>query len=271
MDKYAFRVALASLAVSAAVRTIAQTPAPAQPAPAVWDLEFQDSRCTITTGDKRTIGLAVWMTPGQPEGELYLIGSPKMLPRNIGKKLTVVLEPRGGTFRADVYHRSDRDPTILSLTPLPDTFPAAFAKAQEVRLIGGATPLSIPVPAADKAMAALQGCIDDALREWGIDPKAFAELRKPPTIMDDNLILAGDDYPRDAFDNNVTGTVVMRLHVDATGRVQDCAVVVSSGSKLLDNPTCILMLKKGRFDPAIGADGKPTAAPRVFRAEWTIQ
>lgn len=270
MKKYACAVALGLCTMATALQGAAQTQAPAEAPTQVWDLEVEDSHCTITTGDKNTPGLAVWMIPGQPDPELYLINAPNVVhvsPFN-SPKLTVVLEPNGETFQAHAYAGPKQN--MLGLGGLPYNFPAAFAHAEQVRVVGGAKPVSVTVRGTDKAMAAIQQCIDEALPGWGIDPKLLAGLRKPVTTIDDHPVVTGDDYPREALDKNIQGSVVIRLHVDSKGLVQDCAVMVSSGSKLLDNPTCILALAKGKFDPAIGADGKPTDAPRIMRVEWSI-
>ena len=270
MKKFASRVAFGCLCFSGAGQTIAQTQAAPQLPQQVWDLEVQDSHCTITTDGENTSGLAVWMVPGQPEPEVYLINAPDVVrvsPFN-SPNLSVVLEPGGETFQAHAFAGPKQN--MLALGGLPYTFPAAFAHAEQVRVVGGAKPVSVIVRGADKAMAAIQQCIDEALPGWGIDPKLLAGLRKPVTTIDDHPMVTGDDYPREALDKNVQGSVVIRLHVGAKGLVQDCAVMVSSGSKLLDNPTCILALAKGKFDPAIGPDGKPTDAPRIMRVEWSI-
>jgi TonB family protein len=119
-------------------------------------------------------------------------------------------------------------------------------------------------------MAALQQCIDTKLAEWGVDPKAFAALSPPPTDIEGYSWLSYKDYPTDALDANRSGNVVARLNVDVTGKVTGCAVVVSSGWGSLDKVTCKKALEKGRFNPAIGADGHPTAAVRVENAIFKV-
>jgi len=68
------------------------------------------------------------------------------------------------------------------------------------------------------------------------------------------------DFPKDALADKRAGTTVMRLTTDAAGRVRDCAVVQSSGVKTLDDISCHKALTRARYKPAIGADGRPTAA-----------
>lgn len=266
----AFRWTLLVGALSTAGRGMAEVPMPVKGPPTVWDLEWQDSFCTITTGDKRTLGLSFWMTPGDPSPEIYLIGSPSLLPHDVGDKVTLTLSPGGLSRRADAGAFPSTDPVILRLYRLGYKFPAAFSNSDEVEFDLAGKSLAISVHGADKAMAALQGCVDDALSKWGVDAKAFAALRKPPSDIDGYDLLTANDYPQLAIDRNETGRVVARLHVDATGRVQDCTVVVSSRSTTLDSTTCRLALKRGKFDPAIGPDGKPVAAPRIISVKYAL-
>jgi TonB family protein len=275
------RLSIGLLIFSTAAEASAQAGPSAQPSsepPTVWQLAWQDSHCSISTGDPKSLGLALWMTPGDPDPQLYIIGSSKVVPV-IGspgpapgnpKSVTVVLAPTGETFQADVDQMSTGNPTVLKLRRLRHKFPSAFSKASEVRLVTAPAPISIPIHGAAKAMAALQECIGQKLTEWGVDAKAFGALRKPPTDIEGYDWLTYQDYPISALDENAMGAVIVRLNVDATGKVSDCAVVLKSGSSALDKVTCDRALKKGKFDPAIGPDGQPTAASRVIRVDFKI-
>lgn len=259
---------------------LATAPASSEP-PTVWDLEWQDSHCTISTGDTKSIGLSLWVTPGDPDPQLYVFGSSKILPRELAgppqmplrkpRTVTVALAPTGESFQAEVDAVSESSrQRVVKLRKLRHKFPPAFAKASEIRLVTAQGPIPIPIHGAAKAMDALQGCIDQKLTDWGLDAKAFAGLRKPPTDIEGYQWVTYQDYPSSALDQNAMGAVIARLNVDATGKVSDCAVVVKSGSAALDKVTCDRALMKGRFDPAIGPDGQPTAASRVVRVEFKI-
>ena len=102
MKNFASRVALGSLAMSAAVQSIAQTQTTPLPPPAVWDLEFQDSQCTITTVNKDVPGISVRVIPGQPETELYILHPPRPVSPGKDRKLTLILEPGEATLQANL-------------------------------------------------------------------------------------------------------------------------------------------------------------------------
>ena len=252
-------IAAAAFASSA----YAQAPAQTAPPPQVWEADWVSPHCTISTGDQQQAALALWMLPGDPDPELYFVGSPGILP-NGSSALTVTLLPGGRTFEPRVESGlSNAGRRVLKLIRLRDEFPAAFAASSEIRLAGGGKTVTLPITGADKAMAAVRQCVDSKLPEWGVDAKAFDALRKPPTDIEDASWISYTDYPADAADNNQMGTVITRMSMDATGRVTACNVVVSSGTQSLDDATCRAALKRGQFHPAIGADGAPTAAQRI--------
>src|SRR4051794_7031758 len=208
-----------------AISTAVQGSAVAQPAPPparVWNLEWQEDQCTISTGSPDTIGLSLWMAPGNPYAMIYLIGSSDALP-DIGRwTVPVAFAPSGETFKANVsYPRGAvSHQRVLLLSNVGEKFPAAFAKASEPRLMTSRGPIVSPVTGANKAMDAMQLCMDDKLPLWGVDVAAYRALRTPPTYLsDDAWFSTRDDVPYDARVFAKSGRVVARLDMDATGRV----------------------------------------------------
>jgi protein TonB len=70
-------------------------------------------------------------------------------------------------------------------------------------------------------------------------PVALAVLQSPPPI-----------YPSSAIRMGITGRVVLRIEVDATGRAVSGVIEQSSGSTILDNAALKVVLAKWRFVPA---------------------
>jgi TonB family protein len=263
----------AAAAVLAALLSSIQSPADGQSSPAtsppqVWQVDWEHNFCTISTGDLARAGVALWMMPGDPRPDVFFIGSAKIVPAaDIIDELRVTLLPGGESFSAvamDMSPGSGR--RALRLSKLNEAFPAAFAHSSQIRLEGMKEPIAITGSA--KAMAALRQCIDEKLPQWGVDAKAYDALRMPATA--EHSWITRYDYPRDALAAGAEGDVVARIDVASTGNVTNCTVVVSSGTKALDAATCSSALSKGRFNPAIGADGRPVASQRVVRVTWGI-
>ena len=73
--------------------------------------------------------------------------------------------------------------------------------------------------------------------------------------------ITADDYPAEALERAQSGTTEFAVDVSATGRPTACRVVRSSGSALLDERTCALVMTRSAFVPA--ADGAGTAYGRI--------
>lgn len=58
-----------------------------------------------------------------------------------------------------------------------------------------------------------------------------------------------DSYPKQASDEHAEGHVSIELDVDATGKPTACRVTVSSGFASLDDHTCRIAMKNGRYTP----------------------
>jgi len=83
--------------------------------------------------------------------------------------------------------------------------------------------------------------------------------------------ISGDDYPEDAYYDNIQGTVGFRLDVSSEGGVTGCSVTASSGSQSLDETTCRIMIERARFAPARDARGLPTVDSVSGRVRWQIE
>ncbi|MFZ5748232.1 MAG: energy transducer TonB [Pseudomonadota bacterium] len=76
------------------------------------------------------------------------------------------------------------------------------------------------------------------------------------------------DYPTAAFDHRLQGETGFRLDIDSSGLVTGCTIIKSSGSDSLDQTTCTILLRRARFSPARGADGKAIASSWESSFYW---
>ncbi len=79
-----------------------------------------------------------------------------------------------------------------------------------------------------------------------------------------------DDYPREALRAHQHGTVGLRFIVGVDGRVSDCTVTRSSGSRSLDETTCRLIKQRFRYRPSRDAQGRPYADTVTGEHEWEL-
>lgn len=79
-----------------------------------------------------------------------------------------------------------------------------------------------------------------------------------------------NDYPPDALRAAAEGVVGFRITVDSMGRPAGCMITASSGSALLDEATCELVIERARFFPASDAQGQPTEGSYSGRVRWVM-
>lgn len=82
---------------------------------------------------------------------------------------------------------------------------------------------------------------------------------------------SNSDYPSRAQREGKEGVTGFRVTVGADGRVTSCEITSSSGSSDLDNTTCTLITRRGRFTPAIDAEGNPSSDTWASRVRWKLE
>lgn len=79
-----------------------------------------------------------------------------------------------------------------------------------------------------------------------------------------------EDYPALALRDGQQGKVTAIWEVAEDGCVEVCRVEKSSGSAALDAATCHMMTAKGRYDPALDAQGKPMRSVDSATFAWNL-
>jgi protein TonB len=78
------------------------------------------------------------------------------------------------------------------------------------------------------------------------------------------------DAPQAMRDAAFEGTTRAELTVGSNGRVSACRISRSSGSRVLDDLTCQLILQRFRFRPERDASGRAIASAETYDHEWSI-
>ena len=78
------------------------------------------------------------------------------------------------------------------------------------------------------------------------------------------------DYPEAALAQRRSGVVRFAFDINRKGRVENCVVTLSSGSKDLDELSCHLVAKRGRFKPAKDEQGNPIATRGQWTTSWNL-
>lgn len=240
--------------------------------PESWNVHWGDLRCSLVRRSEAagTSFFALETLPGSRQWAVRVTGP--IWPDGAlddPSRLGVTFHPGGAavTGRA-VVEPADASPT-LTYHGVPESLLDSFAAAESVRVArGDRLLLEIAVPGSARAVTAVRDCEASAMREWGIDPTARPAVPAVPRRNLASLVLPSD-YPRDALTGGHGGTVVVRLSVDASGRVRECAPVASSGHAGLDRQSCAVA-RRARYEPARAADGTPVAAATIASLTWAV-
>ena len=188
----------------------------------------------------------------------------------IGLLLFVIVWWRGrdqGFFKADPTAPGK---ALSEMEPLPEPLPggegasdmpaAGKPSAQRPQLVEAPTP-SLPNPIDEDAAPAVPGS-----NPSNATPVAMAPGDQPVPLPDQK---PPPEYPRAALRNRESGTVLVRVAVDASGMPSDVTLEKNSGSRDLDR-AALEAVRKWRFQPA-QRDGQPVAGSLVIPIEFKTE
>ncbi len=82
-------------------------------------------------------------------------------------------------------------------------------------------------------------------------------------------LVSSRDYPLDVVARRASGRSLAVVRLDAQGRPSDCRIVHSSGTKSLDDASCMVMLR-ARFRPARDKAGRLMESVFPLQLSWRI-
>jgi hypothetical protein len=115
-------------------------------------------------------------------------------------------------------------------------------------------------------------CTADLRKVWNVYDETHpgGPLKQPPS-GDIGGLFSPEDYPGVALLKDQMGSVEMVLLIDEKGQVADCTVTRTSGVAALDAQSCAVIRERGKFQPALGLDGKPAKSSWLQRITWRLQ
>lgn len=146
-----------------------------------------------------------------------------------------------------------------------------FNTAKVMSIDAGRRHIVLNLSGVPAALKALKVCEKDLLVNWGLDPKLVDRLETMPSLRGGPAtIFSVDDYPAAAIRAQSQGTAGVRFWVSKEGKASDCRVVESSGTKVLDETTCNIIVRRGKYDPARTTSGEAIDSPAFTRVRWLL-
>ena len=109
----------------------------------------------------------------------------------------------------------------------------------------------------DKAIAALNDCVDELMSHWNIDVEAHRTLTRPAAPVNLPDVSRMIDYPPKMAREGMQGVVNIRLAVDETGLVTSCHIQMPLSDPVFEESSCADIQHALDFDPALDKDGQP--------------
>jgi len=247
-----------------------ETPSPELLPSSKWQVEYAKSSCIISRAFGEGPNKTVFGLKPAPYSDFVsmLIVAPSPKTKASGGKAEIKLS---GGFEPEHTNIASVTANGMRVTTvnLPRLALDALAKGESIAIkAGGLVNVSLKPTSFDKALKALEDCESDLLTSWGFDKAAQAAVATRPVGQIFGLIQP-DDYPEQALESGLGGTVGVRMRIEPNGKIGECVALESSGVPILDKTTCAILMKRGRFTPAMGHDGKPVAAPYFTWITWS--
>jgi TonB family protein len=137
--------------------------------------------------------------------------------------------------------------------------------------IGDEAPITVQLAGIKAGLAMLKTCSDTLLRRWGVDQAEADRIATPAVpIGDPGTWITSEDYPSSALRAERQGSVLIVWTIGLDGVVSDCRTAVSSGDADLDAAACRAIVRRARYQPATGNDGKPVLSHFGRMVAWRI-
>lgn len=135
--------------------------------------------------------------------------------------------------------------------------PAEGAKIDRILIERANKALSFETGNLEEAFVALNNCTEDLLTEWGLDPAAHRSFAPVKWLNESDIVKrVVRNYPQNALNRGEQAIFRLRVLVDETGAVTDCAIGEATEADNLESPACEEM-QAARFEPARDATGQP--------------
>lgn len=146
-----------------------------------------------------------------------------------------------------------------------------LASTSELRWNAANVDYSLPLGPMGNLIKLMEECRAGLRDYWNGTPEKLADLKQGPTLNKPVIrLFNSNDYPSQAIFADLSGATQVVGLVNEKGELVDCTIVETSGVAVLDAQTCIIVRQRGKFSPAIGADGKPAKGVFVQRISWEM-
>lgn len=240
---------------------------------AKWVVDFDDSKCVASRRygtDAEPLHLVL---KAPPIGDVMQLAIMRQAPRERADQLpaTIGLDDRPPLKTNMLRYSPGKSDLRVHILNMPAGDFTLVRQAKTLSIRSGGLDETFELSQMEPLLKIMDECVADLREAWNVrrsedEPSALEKRAKGSMHRLFNV----NDYPGVSLQQGDTGAVRFVVLVDETGKVADCTVTETSGVAALDTQTCSVLLKKGSFEPARGADGRPARDALMQRVQWTI-
>ncbi|GEM_PF-1197460 len=276
---------VAAAAIAASAPAQAREPKQLRPS-SEWGLDYAEERCSLfrTFGEDNEIQFRI-DAYGRPFAYRMMFWGPD-LPRSRTPFSTMQyrLTPDAELRETSVSQgeMGGVEARFLTLTLLPTEDDTAFSnasanpspaymaeRAAEMRAyrnsienielrVRGSDGYDLQLSGFPRALEALDSCVDDLYRHWGIDPVQQRSLSRQASITPAMVKKMVGNYPIDRLRAGDNAHLPVRVRVAADGTPSDCVVQLEPSEGGFSDALCSGL--EDRFEPALDQNGQPVAS-----------
>ena len=261
------------VAVSLAALLAPQS-ASAKPLPPAtkWVVDFGDSHCVaqrIYSAGKNPVYL---LLKASAVGEGLQVSVAVKGPNGYGVQEKAKLSFGGQEPTAVSQIRFGAEKKQVRMINLSKPEVARLAGATELRWDTANMDYTLPLGPMKDLVKIIEECRVSLGEYWNGTPEKLASLKQEPRLNTAvRKLFKSTDYPSQALMGDQSGTARIVALVDEKGQMTDCTIVETSGVAVLDAQTCIIVRERGKFSPALGADGQPVKGVFSQRIRWETE
>jgi TonB family protein len=230
-----------------------------------WTVDYQKDMCLVSRPFGPDAGTIFAIKPAvsmQGGGQKLFVLAPNVGGKGVRSgQATVTLQPSGVQKKVDYVSWIPKGTEFRGYEIDADAdLVTAMGEATGLGMTAGKDSFSFATGKMQPVFKALTACNENLFRSWGVDPTA-----KAATLGNPARWFPADSYPSDAKRRGATGRSVVILTVSAEGKPTACHVALKA-DPVLDDTTCQLAMRNGRFEPAPGKSDRYA----VLAVRWAM-
>lgn len=240
-----------------------------------WKMREYADKCRISRsfGEQEENRTTLWIDQGgtEPNYNVTLIGRP--LRNSYGNAVRVQFGEEKESLRSYIRAKSSKGRPVLTMygvalappeinrdtdTEIEELNSERLKAITTLRLSESITePLELDLGPMAAPLSFLRGCSQQLYITLARAQSSKSGKAQPPVMRNQSIIGRLIRYPAHLARAQMEGAVDYRLTINAKGKPTNCNIRASNRPQLFDDTVCLGLMKNGKFNPALDAEGQP--------------